>query len=828
MQKVFLSHSSDDKLNYVEIVANKLIKKLGEESVILDKITFQQGRKTIEEISYNLQVTDLFVFFISNKSLDSDWVQNELFEAGKLWNQDKLQQICPIIIDESVSYDDKRIPDWMQDNYNIKYIGRPNKSSKIIEQRMVELTYERHPRIKERNQIFVGRNNLINTFEERMDDFDKSKPVCIVVSGIRSVGRSTLIKKCIFKSNIIKDTYPFSNISLNYDESIEDFILKLYDLGLKFEMDLTDIMHKSVNKKTEIATDNVCLLQNTNDIVLIEDNGCIINHDGVIATWFLKILEDIKIKDKLTLCLISKFRLLSFGEGVKYSVKEKVFSIEVDELNKKERDGLLNRYLKFENIDLELTDIRFISGLLSGYPEQVFYAVSLIKEFGIDYVKKHSDEIVEFNSKKSSIMLQNFENDEDKKSLLALLSSFDYIGLKFIYEIVGDDEKYSKYINEFVSNAICEYVGVAKEYIRVNEVIKDYVVRSNYKIDDQHKKNMQSNLNVFLDNLKMDEYDMPEYLFSLKEALIQNKGFDDRFLIPSLYLKTMNDFYNKRKNKEVVTFADKALEKEEFMDSRIVFEIRYLLCSALAKLKDKRFVDEVHKIEGADFHFLYGFYYRQVGQYDKALDSINISLKKRSNFSKAKREKVQIYLSMQEFQAAKELAKENYMNYKDNPYHIQAYFSCLIKAEKSFDNKTILETLLKALDNIDSDVADEMYLRCKAQYEAFYNGLESTALKDINKAISMNSNLQYARIVKFDICDKFDMLDEMKEILSFFEHPEFKNKYQNNIVCFTAIIKAKEGYVSDAVEYFKEKIKYYTDEAKDKFVVKLNKYCSMA
>lgn len=63
MQRVFLSHSSNDKASYVEIVARKLIKELGVENVILDEITFQQGRKTIEEIEENLNTTDLFVFF---------------------------------------------------------------------------------------------------------------------------------------------------------------------------------------------------------------------------------------------------------------------------------------------------------------------------------------------------------------------------------------------------------------------------------------------------------------------------------------------------------------------------------------------------------------------------------------------------------------------------------------------------------------------------------------------------------------------------------------------------------------------------------------------
>ena len=95
------------------------------------------------------------------------------------------------------------------------------------------------------------------------------------------------------------------------------------------------------------------------------------------------------------------------------------------------------------------------------------------------------------------------------------------------------------------------------------------------------------------------------------------------------------------------------------------------MCSALAKLKDNRFNIEVHKIKGADFYFLFGFYYRQIGKYDKALEMLNKSMEIRPNFSKAKREMVQVYIGMQDFMVAKDLAKENYLNYRDNPYHIQ-------------------------------------------------------------------------------------------------------------------------------------------------------------
>lgn len=71
MAKVFLSHSSADKEWYVDIVYKRLAKELGEDSVIMDSMVFQGGRKTIEEIYEHLDKTDLFVIFLSDKSLNS-------------------------------------------------------------------------------------------------------------------------------------------------------------------------------------------------------------------------------------------------------------------------------------------------------------------------------------------------------------------------------------------------------------------------------------------------------------------------------------------------------------------------------------------------------------------------------------------------------------------------------------------------------------------------------------------------------------------------------------------------------------------------------------
>lgn len=43
--KIFISHSSKDKIRYVDKVVKKLIEKLGENSVVYDSLTFEAGEK---------------------------------------------------------------------------------------------------------------------------------------------------------------------------------------------------------------------------------------------------------------------------------------------------------------------------------------------------------------------------------------------------------------------------------------------------------------------------------------------------------------------------------------------------------------------------------------------------------------------------------------------------------------------------------------------------------------------------------------------------------------------------------------------------------------
>ena len=114
MLKAFLSHSSKQK-GYVEVVANHL----GKSNIIFDKWTFEEGNKTVDEIFQGLTETGVFVLFISNEALETKWVKTEIKRAYELIKTNNIKQLYPIIIDETIKYDDKRIPLWIQENYNL-------------------------------------------------------------------------------------------------------------------------------------------------------------------------------------------------------------------------------------------------------------------------------------------------------------------------------------------------------------------------------------------------------------------------------------------------------------------------------------------------------------------------------------------------------------------------------------------------------------------------------------------------------------------------------------------------------------------------------------
>ena len=817
--KVFISHSSYDKKRYVDELVELLRKDIGE-SVIYDKLSFEAGEKILDEVFRNLDITNLFVILLSKKALESKWVRKELrFAKGGL-EEKKLNRIYPIIVDKKLKYDDEGIPSWLRE-YNLKYIENVRKAANLIKERAKNVSWSMHSGMKEYANIFVGRNELLSKFEIRNDDFDSCSINVLIMSGLPEIGRRSLARKCLIKGGIIKEEYNFSSISLSRNESIEDFIIKLNDLGLCRSIKIKGLNIKSMDEKIGIAIGLTKEIGNLSEIIFIYDDAGIINYKGECIEWFQKIINDNSLKDKIVYILITRYKVnYDFVRNT-----ESVFVLHVPELNNDEKKVLLNRLNKLNDISLTKNQMEYIMPYLSGFPEQVFYAIDIIKQKGFTYLKNNIKKVTDYNEQKVSLILEKYKNDDKIKHVLAIVSRYEVISIDMLRDILHESDGYIEKLNELFDDSIFELEGVSGEYVRLNTVIREYVRRNNFKPLPIHIKKIEEIFSDMFSDNDNSWYNAGDFLLGIRNAVKENKKIDSSYIIPSVYLKGMLDLYAEMRYEEVIILAKRSLENEKNMDGKIVYEINYRMCLAMAKLKKIECIEIAERLNWEDRKFIHAFYYRQSGKNDKALSCLNEILIRHPDFSEAKREKVIILMRLQQYIEAFTLAKENYYLYADNPYHIQAYFECLIHThgqnkDMNLEFSTELQELLERLNRIQGEKAQSMYYRCYALYQAFVERDKELAFGAIDNHINdYYKDAIYFLLTKFDIGLFFNDLDIMQSAIDGLNNSR-ANK-NSIVICESKMMALKD--IGEAKKFFLGNIKYFTEDSKSRFCRSLEK-----
>lgn len=118
MVKVFLSCSSHDKI-YIKYIIDDL-RTLPEKYKLLYFLPPYKKDIDIDDILEKLCEIDLFILFITNNSLNSKFVQRELSQAIYLNNLNRIKEICPISLDNSIDiFEDSRIPEYIKNRIHL-------------------------------------------------------------------------------------------------------------------------------------------------------------------------------------------------------------------------------------------------------------------------------------------------------------------------------------------------------------------------------------------------------------------------------------------------------------------------------------------------------------------------------------------------------------------------------------------------------------------------------------------------------------------------------------------------------------------------------------
>ncbi|MDF2988040.1 MAG: hypothetical protein K0R50_3550 [Eubacterium sp.] len=131
MVNIFLSCSSKDH-DFIKIIIDGLTALPDKYKLIYFLRPYNQDTP-MEYILNKIGEADLFIIFISNNSLESEFVQSELEEAIKLFKLNEIKEICSIILDNSINvFEDYRIPEFIIKG-NIFYSDSPENAVRIAE-----------------------------------------------------------------------------------------------------------------------------------------------------------------------------------------------------------------------------------------------------------------------------------------------------------------------------------------------------------------------------------------------------------------------------------------------------------------------------------------------------------------------------------------------------------------------------------------------------------------------------------------------------------------------------------------------------------------------
>ena len=260
--------------------------------------------------------------------------------------------------------------------------------------------------------------------------------------------------------------------------------------------------------------------------------------------------------------------------------------------------------------------------------------------------------------------------------------------LSFIHEIAQLNPIYDDILRKLRTFSICSFSGASGEYVKINTMIGDYILRSSFELSEEIKQIINNKIAVFSQNINNKDYmqylAFPEFNFYVKEQLKKKETLPTRFLYSTVYVQSIVELYNKAQYIQVINLVkdmkDSGLFENSEKDTQSIIQFYY--CSSLARRKSIEFESEVSFFADSDsylsYNFLKGFNYRIQGKFQFAENSYLKVLERNPKHDKARRELVQLYINMQDYDIAYDLSKQNYNEYPDNIYQMQAYFDCLI------------------------------------------------------------------------------------------------------------------------------------------------------
>ncbi len=711
MIKAFISHSSKQKQ-----FALDLVESLGRDYCMIDCYNFEPAFKSIDEIYKAIDTSTVFVLLISKEALSSVWVNNEIRYAKNKLSHTDYDRFWPYIVD-SLTFEE--CPEWMRDEecFNMKQFHSVKTLARDIEQKFRKIIWARDARRMQLDNLMVGRNVDIAKFEDKFQSLRGFNLKALIVSGRNGVGKDTFAMQCMKKVGYAPEIVPY-RISTSPHENIENFINYLNLIINQYDDNqIVEVFALPPKDKAHIAVQLLNKLYETGTVVFVNDNMSCILPNRKLSEWMLDILNDSDLNNQLGLFLLSHRVPNSFIEAEVPVVAH----IQLQPLDRKDREKLFISYIRAYNIQgITQTDVDFFVDKLLQSPSQIIQAVKALYTTDKALVKRDIGSLVQQGDKKVQPILDHFSEDE-QRYLLIILSRIDFISYQVLEDIFGSriietmDTLY-----EMMEYGVVTTFGPSEQFFRLDHFVSDYIRRCRFALPKDWDVSINEVFEKRIAKSNSITEDTSLYLYDIKRKIMSGKGDPDALLLPSVVLTSVMEVYDEKNYPLVRDICYSVLNGSHTYYPEMEHELRYWLCSALCRLQDERFFDEVKVFNDADYYFLRGFYSRNAKDFASAENFYNKALAKAPKLKRAKREMVTALLAQNKYEMALHLAKENYESDPENSYQIYGYFRCLVK-KKGLERVDIqqLDELMEAMKNNYSNKHEELYTSMNIEYQAY-------------------------------------------------------------------------------------------------------------
>jgi tetratricopeptide (TPR) repeat protein len=410
LAKAFLSHSSSDKL-FVEAVA----KRLGRQQVQFDKWAFTVGQQFVSAITASLNASSTFVLFASKASLASFWVKFETSQAHTLIRSEIIKSALIFIIDPTVTHYD--LPKWMQRGL-IRQTGSAAAAARAIQHHLNSI------RGLEQNELFLGRNALLEEFSTKLLPTEGGKPPHIlVVSGLEGVGRRTFLSHAI-RNNLSIQLGPVFHLRRTdgVDALHINLISELNDANSVEELakEIAKFRRKDAAGKADLLAALLGRIGNENVVPCIVDDGALLESSSHYRPEAIALFESLKGYPDTVVALIHTHRpRMSDDEFRTFDAcYEKIPAL--DSLSTKQ---LLAKRLQLAKIEFVQDDIETLSPYLAGYPPSISLAVGFIKNYGLPVMLADKSTLVDFQIQTFADVLNKLDLTAEEWGILRLLAA---------------------------------------------------------------------------------------------------------------------------------------------------------------------------------------------------------------------------------------------------------------------------------------------------------------------------------------------------------------------------------------------------------------------